>query len=229
MNNFDKGKKFGGGGKKFGGSGRSFGGDRGGRSFGGGRDRGDRGNVEMHKAICDECKKNCEVPFRPTAGKPVLCSDCFKSKKGDSFQGSRDGGNRDFGRRDSRPRFEDRKPFQNDSSKDTQNYKSQFEMLNTKLDKILKVLNLDQNAGKTEESEFSTDAPKYKKFERAPKKEIDITALKKVLVKTMDKPTVKTEKTTKAKKTAPKKPAVAKKVIVKKVATKKTITKKKKK
>ena len=219
MNNFDKGKRFGGGGKKFGGSGRSFGGDRGGRSFGGGRDR---GNVEMHKAICDECKKNCEVPFRPTAGKPVLCSDCFKSKKGDSFQGSRDGGNRDFGRRDSRPRFDDRKPFQNDASnKDTQNYKSQFEMLNTKLDKILKALNLDQSDEKTE--------VKYKKFERAPKKEIDITALKKVLVKTMDKPVVVAEKTTKTSKKPVVKKVAVKKVIAKKVATKKTVTKKKKK
>jgi CxxC-x17-CxxC domain-containing protein len=37
---------------------------------------------EMHKATCDECKKECEVPFKPTQGKPVFCKDCYKKKKG---------------------------------------------------------------------------------------------------------------------------------------------------
>jgi CxxC-x17-CxxC domain-containing protein len=35
---------------------------------------------DMHKAVCDECKKNCEVPFKPTPGKPVLCKECFSKK-----------------------------------------------------------------------------------------------------------------------------------------------------
>ncbi len=34
----------------------------------------------MHKAVCDECKKDCEVPFKPTSSKPIYCSDCFKKK-----------------------------------------------------------------------------------------------------------------------------------------------------
>ncbi|MCB9359064.1 hypothetical protein H6503_03985 [Candidatus Woesearchaeota archaeon] len=38
----------------------------------------------MVKAVCDSCGKECELPFKPTAGKPVYCSDCFKSKGGDS-------------------------------------------------------------------------------------------------------------------------------------------------
>lgn len=37
----------------------------------------DRGSTTMHKAVCDECGKDCEVPFRPTGGKPVYCSNCF--------------------------------------------------------------------------------------------------------------------------------------------------------
>ena len=41
--------------------------------------------VEMHKTICDKCAKKCEVPFKPTASKPVYCSDCFD--KGDSSGG----------------------------------------------------------------------------------------------------------------------------------------------
>jgi len=31
----------------------------------------------MFKAVCQECHNECEVPFRPTAGKPIFCSDCF--------------------------------------------------------------------------------------------------------------------------------------------------------
>jgi len=34
----------------------------------------------MHEAICGKCGSECEVPFRPTEGKPVYCSDCFKDK-----------------------------------------------------------------------------------------------------------------------------------------------------
>jgi len=52
----------------------------------GGFDRGPRrdfnaGPREMHKAVCSECKKECEVPFKPTEGKPVYCRDCFSKRK----------------------------------------------------------------------------------------------------------------------------------------------------
>ncbi|OIO81555.1 DNA-directed RNA polymerase [Candidatus Pacearchaeota archaeon CG1_02_32_132] len=55
------------------------GGDRGGFRGGGSFNQGPR---EMHKATCDECKQECEVPFKPTQGKPVFCSNCYKKKKG---------------------------------------------------------------------------------------------------------------------------------------------------
>ena len=35
------------------------------------------GPREMHKAVCSECKQECEVPFKPTEGKPVYCKDCY--------------------------------------------------------------------------------------------------------------------------------------------------------
>ena len=35
------------------------------------------GPREMHKAVCNDCKKECEVPFKPTEGKPVYCKECF--------------------------------------------------------------------------------------------------------------------------------------------------------
>tara|TARA_Y100000310_G_C20675397_1_gene812757 strand:+ start:2482 stop:2715 length:234 start_codon:yes stop_codon:yes gene_type:complete len=43
--------------------------------------RRDFGPREMHKATCSECGKECEVPFKPTEGRPVFCRDCFAKKK----------------------------------------------------------------------------------------------------------------------------------------------------
>lgn len=51
------------------------------RSDRGGRDRSGRGRYEkkrMYTAICDSCGARCEVPFKPTSGKPIYCSKCFE-------------------------------------------------------------------------------------------------------------------------------------------------------
>ncbi len=39
------------------------------------------GTREMFKAVCSECGAECEVPFNPTEGKPVYCSDCFAKRR----------------------------------------------------------------------------------------------------------------------------------------------------
>ncbi len=39
------------------------------------------GPREMHKATCSECGQECEVPFKPTEGKPVYCKECYMKKK----------------------------------------------------------------------------------------------------------------------------------------------------
>ena len=36
---------------------------------------------EMHKAVCAECKKECDVPFKPSGDRPVYCKDCFSKRK----------------------------------------------------------------------------------------------------------------------------------------------------
>ena len=36
---------------------------------------------EMHKATCSECKSECDVPFKPTEGKPVYCRECFRKRR----------------------------------------------------------------------------------------------------------------------------------------------------
>ena len=45
----------------------------------------DFGPREMHKAVCSECNQECEVPFKPTEGKPVYCKECFSKRKPKRF------------------------------------------------------------------------------------------------------------------------------------------------
>ncbi len=40
------------------------------------------GPREMFTATCSSCGREARVPFRPTNGKPVYCSDCFRSQRG---------------------------------------------------------------------------------------------------------------------------------------------------
>ncbi len=41
-----------------------------------------RGNGKpMHQAVCADCRQNCEVPFKPSAERPVFCKDCFAKRK----------------------------------------------------------------------------------------------------------------------------------------------------
>ena len=54
---------------------QSGGGGFGGGGFGGGQ-------REMFKATCADCKKECEVPFKPSGDRPVYCKDCFSKRKG---------------------------------------------------------------------------------------------------------------------------------------------------
>lgn len=113
---------------------RSFGGG-GFRGRGGGFGRGSR-DREMHDVVCDKCGKECQVPFKPSGDKPVLCSDCFRASGG----GSRDRG----------------------SSSGVSS--EQFNQLNAKLDKIIEILeSLEVDIGDEEieeESEEAEEEPK---------------------------------------------------------------------
>ena len=132
MGNFQGGGNRGGGfrGGNGGGGRPNFGGNRG----------GDRGPVSMHKAVCDECHKSCEVPFRPSGDKPVYCSDCFGSKREDS--GDR-APRRDFADRAPRREFNDRpapsfsKPVSTPTGDDT---KKQLTEISVKLDRLASVI-----------------------------------------------------------------------------------------
>ena len=52
------------------------------------------GGLELFDATCESCGKDCQLPFKPTGGKPVYCRDCFKKE-------GRDEGPRDAPRRSS--------------------------------------------------------------------------------------------------------------------------------
>ncbi len=54
----------------------------GGQSGGYGSGGYDRGPRQMFPATCSKCGRATEVPFQPTTGKPVYCSDCFRSARG---------------------------------------------------------------------------------------------------------------------------------------------------
>ena len=112
-------------------------GSRRGRDFGrrGYDDRGS-GRTQMHQAVCSNCGKTCEVPFRPNGSKPVYCSDCFQNNRGSD---SRNFDSRNSGENFRRPRFENNREYGN-KDKEHDNYSKQFAQLNAKLDTILTML-----------------------------------------------------------------------------------------
>ncbi|MCX6792817.1 MAG: hypothetical protein NTY12_02230 [Candidatus Falkowbacteria bacterium] len=167
MGNFNRG-----GGGGFGGN-KRFDNDRGG--FRGG-DRSER--PAMHQAICAECGKECSVPFKPTGNKPVFCSNCFGKKEGGSNSNSgrfdrRDSRpsfadkqmfkvNCDKCHKECEVPFKpsgDKPVFCNDcfvkgdkgagrSGGSSVDYTKQFEMLSSKLDSLLKILDPNFKAEK---------------------------------------------------------------------------------
>lgn len=40
-----------------------------------------RNDRTMYEAICADCHKVCEVPFRPSEERPVYCKQCFAKRK----------------------------------------------------------------------------------------------------------------------------------------------------
>ncbi|MDD5415918.1 MAG: hypothetical protein PHE48_02840 [Candidatus Daviesbacteria bacterium] len=125
-------------------------------------DRGSsRGPVEMHQAVCDNCGKNCEVPFRPTSGKPIFCSSCFEGNRGSDSRPTNFEEKRMFEATCDECKNSCKVPFQPSGGKPVYcsncfgekkgagskenaqfqpQYTEQFEQLNNKLDKILIML-----------------------------------------------------------------------------------------
>lgn len=119
--------------------------------------RGFDNDREMFQATCVSCHEACEVPFRPSAGKPVYCKACF----------DRSGGRDEM---TSRPRYGAGRP---ESSHQREPHahqhhelREQLEKLNAKMDRLIAILS------PKEEGEPSAKKPGFlaAKKERAAKK-----------------------------------------------------------
>ena len=58
-------------------------------------DRGRQGNGSRERTytrvVCSECRKECEIPFKPSGDRPVYCKECFsKRRQGSPFNANRD-------------------------------------------------------------------------------------------------------------------------------------------
>ncbi|MDP3726306.1 MAG: hypothetical protein Q8R36_03865 [bacterium] len=156
---FKKGKQ-GHGFNRHGSSDRPRFGGKGGFSYSGNRDRGERGGrdgsrpMQMFSAVCSECARACEIPFRPTGERPVFCKDCFDKKRGSPQGGypQREVPPRNFPQRDQRdqrnftpassPRPQDLSAIALAKAGDKRidELKQQLYAVNKKLDTILKIM-----------------------------------------------------------------------------------------
>lgn len=79
----------------------------------------------MHTATCDNCQKECQVPFKPTGDRPVYCSDCFSQQPRSESRG----GERSYSSNYHKP-----------SATPAVDYSHQFEKLHKKLDNLTELV-----------------------------------------------------------------------------------------
>jgi CxxC-x17-CxxC domain-containing protein len=117
---------------------------------------------QMFSAVCDECGKDCEVPFKPSGDKPIYCSSCFEGKG----QGA--------------------------GTKGDSNLKKELSEINEKLDRLIQVLTpevktvkqvLKKVEDKTAKSEVKAVKTAAKKTAKKPVKKVVKKAIKKTAVK----------------------------------------------
>ncbi|MFZ4500420.1 MAG: CxxC-x17-CxxC domain-containing protein [Minisyncoccia bacterium] len=165
----------------------------------------------LFKATCAECGKGCEVPFRPTSGKPVFCNDCFNGQRdSNDSRGGRPsfndrGPKRDFG--GDRPSFrpqEDRPSFKQAPADN----KRELTEISMKLDRLITAM---------EKMTSGTSAPKEKAVEKVTE-----------APRAVESPAIAKAKAGKGKSEAKKAPTKASKPAAKKAPAKKVVAKKKK-
>ncbi len=187
MGNFNRGGDR--GGSRFGGNRGGFGNRPSFGNRGGGRG-GDRGGdrqsfpKEMFKAVCTECSRPCEVPFRPTGGKPVLCRECFINSGG-GMSRDNDRGDR-FPKRDFSDRAPERPRFDNSttsapSNKGSEEMMKKIDVLTSKVDRLVQIVE------KLTKTTDSTDITAVKDDSTIAKDIEEIVAPKKKAKKSKDK------------------------------------------
>ncbi|MEK7105654.1 MAG: CxxC-x17-CxxC domain-containing protein [Patescibacteria group bacterium] len=89
----------------------------------------------LHDAICGDCGAACQVPFRPSGSRPVLCRNCFKKDDAGGDRGPR--------------QFEERRSFSRPGTDrggaggGDSNLAARLSAIERKLDAILEALTSD--------------------------------------------------------------------------------------
>jgi CxxC-x17-CxxC domain-containing protein len=167
--------------------------NRGGEKF-----KGSRNDGSMHKAVCSDCSRSCEVPFAPSGNKPVYCSDCFGKKKGSHSGGYE---KRDFAPRG--PVAHEARPQQNvPQARDTRidELKAQVDAMHSKIDRMMKML-MDNTSAPVAKFVSAVKAQEQKAVAFVKKEEKKVVAAtKKAVVKVAKKVIEKAKPAKKGKK-----------------------------
>ena len=187
------------------------------------------GRPSMHSAVCSDCGRDCEVPFRPTGDKPVFFSNCFENRGNQGPRRSNERDSRRPDRGDSRRFGSDKKMYQavcdkcgrdcevpfrpsndkpiycdncfgkGDKGKSQDKGNKQLDAINNKLDEILKVLSNVVQVEEVKEQEVVKE--EVKEVKKAKPKKVAKAKEKKVAPakKEKSKPKAKTKDKPKAK------------------------------
>lgn len=109
----------------------------------------------MHPAVCSNCGRDCEVPFRPTNGKPVYCKECFGDKKNLGRGTDRPQKNEFMDRPQTKPRY--------DGSRGNDDVKKQIEGIHIKLDRLIYMVDALTQKKQTQVKVINTPENKSKK------------------------------------------------------------------
>ncbi|MFA5737086.1 MAG: CxxC-x17-CxxC domain-containing protein [Candidatus Paceibacterota bacterium] len=125
--------------------------------------------TEMFSAICSQCGEQCEVPFRPSGNKPVLCNKCFGKKDTPRFNDRDRQPRREFG------------SFNSNKNPQSDEIKKELVLLNTKLEKIISLLQKSQET-KLSPTPVAPTKPTVKKVKKVAK--VAVKKMKKTVKKT---------------------------------------------
>jgi CxxC-x17-CxxC domain-containing protein len=113
------------------------------------RERDVNGRGDMFPAVCANCSKACEVPFKPNGKKPVYCTNCFGAGAGGGAPRGNPFDNRfektfekrvhDRDYRESIPARTSR-PVDNKRAPSTDQLQREINSIGTKIDRVIEVL-----------------------------------------------------------------------------------------
>lgn len=153
-----------------------------------GQVRGSDRDKPMYKAVCSECSKTCEVPFRPSGDKPVFCSDCFNKMRdpSDARGGKRDFNDRHAPRQESRQEYsrptDSRAPYK-PAPANTDETKKQLSEISMKLDRLIGAMEKMSNTPASKVVAEKVTAPVVEKKVATPKVVAKKAVVKKVAAK----------------------------------------------